>query len=407
MPVISCDCRQYLRARRFGLGLACCVLGLSSLVAGESVVDSPALEPGVSVGEQGVPVCRELDGREIACLSARHWIPADILRQRGRTVTQLFCEEDACSREAAQALAYFLRLQAQHEEDLGAASALRAYYTRIALREQLELTDESMQLIDSETDKQRAAQEGGLPAGTDRSAFERHRIEILDNRVQIVSKDRQLRCLLSELTRIDYAMSDVCLERLEVFETELNNEILKQQALEARQDLRGWIYLSRNVNEESAPVFAKMLGTLVGGWGLPIPTVSALKGLLCPPDYSGLAANMQRELQLAVETQRRWICQAVEEKCEALEEAYERRRLALSLVGSWRDRLTQLTELDRMGEARTAELAVARSELLRARADEIRRRLDARLAEIQLAEVVGGLSIRCCAGQAWLRTGNE
>lgn len=348
-----------------------------------------------------------IDGREIACRSAQNWIPADLLRARAQAIVQLFCEEDDCTRQAAHALSNFLHMQADHQEDIGAAAALRAYYTRIALVEQLALARESREFVDQQSSRQNAAVQQGLPAGVDLTSFERTRLEIEDQVLQLRSQDRQLRCLLAQLAKVDYDMSAIEHEQLEIFQCPLDCQRLKQQALTLRHDLRGWRYLACQVNETSAPIFAKMLSSIVGGFGLPLPTISGLKQLLCPPDYSCLAANMQYELQLTVETHRKWICQAVDEKCCKLQLAYERIRLAEQTVESWRTRISQLERLDDSGDGQPGERATAQSELLKARADEIRRRLDAKLAEVDLAEASGGLRDRCCAGQAWLLTGYE
>lgn len=351
--------------------------------------------------------CLQLDALSIGCKAAQNWIPSDLLRQRACTIVKLYAEEDECQQRAAAVLARFLNLQAKRQEEMGAASALRAYYTRIALAEQLALTVDSLQFVESESTKQSAAQEGGLPAGTDLTSFERHRLEIRDQQIQIHSNDRKLRCLLAQLTSVDYAMSDVCQEPLEVLEMQLHCPNLKQFALANRSDLRGWQLLAVNVNEESAPIFARMLGTLVGGWGLPIPLSVGIKAILCPPDYSTLAGNLRYELDLTVETHRRWICQAVEEKCAALQMSYQRIGIAQQMVMSWESRIAQLGELDGQTDSIAADLAEARSELLKARSEEISRRLDAKIAEIDLAEATGGISDRCCSGQPWLLTGFE
>lgn len=349
-----------------------------------------------------------LDGRSIACRSAQNWIPADLLRSRARTIQRLYCDEkDECARQAAAAMSKFLHMQASHQEDIGAASALRAYYTRIALAEKLALTSDTLQLISEEESKQIALQSRGLAAATDMSSFDRNRFEVTDNQLLITTQDRRLRCVLSELTGVDYEMSSILQEQLEVYRCALDVPGLKQIALQQRKDYRSWIYLSRNVNATSAPEFAKMLPTLIGGWSLPLPTIFGLKQLLCPPDYSQLAADMCRELQLTIETHRRWISQAVEEKGSNVNLGYDRIDLAQQAVASWRARIEQLRELEEQGAPRPQELAEARTALLRARGEEIDRRLETRTAEIDLAEAVGCISDRCCAGQAWLLTGLE
>ncbi len=348
-----------------------------------------------------------IDGRDIACRTAQHWTPAQVLRARGRTIIQAYCDEDECSQKAANSLAVFLNMQANHQEDIGAASALRAYYTRIAIREHLQVTFDSLSLIALEKGKQQAAQKGGLAAGTDLSDFERQKFSVEDQQIQLGSQERQLRTLLSQLARVDYAMDEVQQESLEVLANPMDCERLKAIALSTRHDIRGWSYLSGQVNETSAPIYAKMLSTMVGGFGLPLPTISGLKNLLCPPDHSCLTANMQYELNLTVETHRRWICQAVDEKCAKVQLAYRRIELAQQTLSSWENRIEQLEELEAMGDAEPEQIAVARVGRLKARADEISRRLDARIAEIDLAEALGGLSCRCCSGQPWLITGLE
>ncbi|MEM7475032.1 MAG: hypothetical protein AAF483_08565 [Planctomycetota bacterium] len=358
-----------------------------------------------SVEEQ--PPCMTLGGHDIGCLASDQWIPADVLRQRGRTIVQAYCDQDDEQRRAACALATFLNIQAEHQEDIGAAAALRAYYSRIAMAEQIRLTMESQRYIEQEAKKQQAAQEMGLPATTDLTSFSRLRFEVRDNQLQIQSKDRQLRNVLSELTGVNYESSQICQEKLEVQVADLDCERLKAVALQLRQDLRGWKYLYCQVNEDSAPVFAKMLATVVGGWGLPLPTISGLKQLLCPPDYSCLAANMRYEIRLTIETHRKWIRQAVDEKCEGLVLAYQRMELAQEVIESWEQRVARLEELDRAGENAAADLAAARSELLKARAEEISRRVDAKIAEVDLAEACGGISDRCCGRRPWLLMGTE
>ncbi len=346
-----------------------------------------------------------IDGRDIGCRAAANWGLAEVLRARGRTLTQLYCDQDDCARVAAQALSKFLQLQAANQEDIAAATGMRAYYTRVALAEQLSLSAHALELVDAEDEKQQALMEGGLAAGADLSEFVRRRIEIADQRLQVESQDHQLRSVLFGLTKLNYLCEDIHHERLEVQRQNLNCSSLRQTALSLRHDLCGWRVLARAVNENSAPEFGKMIPTLVGGWTLPMPTIGPLKQLLCAPDTTGLAANMKRELELVVSNQTEWICQTVEQKCNQLELSYRRIELAQQTIDSWLTRLEQLEQLQVSGAGKPELVALAQVELLKARSAEVSRRLDARLAEIDLAEATGGLAQRCCKGEAWLLTG--
>ncbi len=348
-----------------------------------------------------------IDGRVVACCAARHWAPAHALRARGKTIVTAYADEKQSVQQAACSLASFLNLQACYQEDIGAASALRAYYARIAVQEQLQVSAQSLELLEREQTKHNAALERGLASGVDSSAFERRRLELEDQQLQLRSQDRQLRCLLAQLAKIDYDAASVLQEQLDVRASTLDCQRLQTIALEGRCDYRGWINLAKNSSESAAPLIGQLVKTAVGGFGLPLPPIRGLKALLCPPDLSSLAESMQRELNATVDAQRRWICQTVEEKCHKLRLAYRRVELARATVESWEQRLTQFEQLEQFGDLATEEHAAARIGLLKSRAEEISRRLEARSAEIDLAEAVGGLSRRCCAGQAWLLTGHE
>lgn len=348
-----------------------------------------------------------IDGRVVACCAARHWAPAHALRARGKTIITAYADEKPSVQQAACSLASFLNLQACYQEDIGAATALRAYYARIALQEQFQLSTQSLELVEREQKKSNAALEKGLASGVDSSAFERRKLEIEDQQLQLHNQDRQLRAVLAQLARIDYDAASVRQEQLDVRISSLDCQRLQSIALKDRCDYRGWINLAKNSSESAAPLIGQFIKTAVGGFGLPLPPIRGLKVLLFRPDLSSLANSMQRELNSTVDAQRRWICQTVEEKCHNLQLAYRRIELARATVESWEQRLVQLEQLERLGDRAIEEFAAARSGLLKSRAEEISRRLEARSAEIDLAEAVGGLSRRCCAGQAWLQTGQE
>ncbi|MEO8269377.1 MAG: hypothetical protein ABI557_06640, partial [Aureliella sp.] len=288
----------------------------------------PAIEPVVSalpisalpssaspIENTDVVPSAVIDGRLVACQAAKHWTPAQALRARGETIVTAYAEKDQYAQRAARSLASFLNQQACYQEDVGAASALRAYYARIAVHEQLQLSEQSLEIVERQQSKNKAALERGLTTGVDSSAFDRRRLEIEDQQLQLHSQDRQLRSLLVQLAQIDYDAAAVRQEQLDVRITPLDCQRLQSIALTARCDYRGWLNLASQTNENSAPLIGPLLTTAVGGFGLPLPTVVGLKTLLCPPDLTELVDSLHRELNATVAAQRRWICQTVEEKC--------------------------------------------------------------------------------------------
>jgi hypothetical protein len=148
-----------------------------------------------------------------------------------------------------------------------------------------------------------------------------------------------------------------------------------------------------------------MFSTAVGGFALPFPPGGPLKNLFCSDDYEALAASMRSELSCVIEAHRDWITQTVNEKCYELQLAYTRHQLALEMIESWRSRLQQLEQSSATGRANPQSTSEAKAGLLAAQVEEVARRMEAKSAEVDLAEVVGGLACRCCDGRPWLVTG--
>ena len=138
-----------------------------------------------------------------------------------------------------------------------------------------------------------------------------------------------------------------------------------------------------------------------------MPELSLWGRLFCRTDADKLAASLTSEMQMLETALADQIDQQVALRCEKLQLSYQRLVIAQQLVDSWLARSEQLTLLAEQGDRRPEMEAEVRAGVLAARAVETERRLEARLAEIDLAEAIGGLSQRCCDGDAWLVTGPE
>ncbi|GAB5403699.1 MAG: hypothetical protein Aurels2KO_19300 [Aureliella sp.] len=349
----------------------------------------------------------QVGGFEIACAAARKWAPAHALRARGATVVRAFCDEDESSRRTAGAINRFMHLQAAHQEDLGAGTALRAYYTRIVLAQQLGFITEALELSDEEQGRLSALLEQGVASGVDSTQFARKRIDLLDQAAQLDSQDQRLSKVLEHLTDFPFSASGFGFEALEVRGQTLNCDGLVEFAFCNRHDLQSWVYLRSQVNQETAPVIAKMLSTVTGGFALPLPDVSWVKDLLCRDRYAQLAADLKRELSCVIQTQRDWIEKTVLEKCSELDLAYQRIQFAQKTLASWDERLAQVERLSALGKAVPESVVAAKTERIRAQVELASRRLEAKVAEVELSEACGGITQRCCARQPRLITGNH
>ena len=391
------------RGITLGLVLAC-LLSSDISLAQDGLDAHPVRLAGSSPLLTDSPVW---DGRMVGCAAARNWQPSVAIEQRRRTLMRLYCDEqDPCVCAAVNAMSTFLHLQAERQRDVGAATALKAYYSRIAVAEQLQILQQAETLNKEQANKQQALQRQGLAAQVDMSEFDRQKLSLLDQRIQLESRDRQLRDALDELTcvMIDYDQSEQ--ETLEVFRSPLDRDRLIQFGLSRRTDLIAWQHLSHHVTDASAPIFAKLLGGSVAG-AIPLPLGTGLKAILCPPDFNCLCSSVKQEIKQVVRIQSDVIRKEVRDHTYALELAYERIEIAKEVVSSWQDRLSQLEELDSKGSGRPKERTLAASALLDSKTKLIQRRVEARLAEVDLAESVGALTQRCCAGQPWLVTGYE
>ncbi len=83
-------------------------------------------------------------------------MPAKQLRQHAQSVQELYCEQDDCTRQAAAAIARFFNLQADHQQDLAAAYALRAYYAHTAIKEQTTLLTEAATALQNQREQQKS-----------------------------------------------------------------------------------------------------------------------------------------------------------------------------------------------------------------------------------------------------------
>ncbi len=366
---------------------------------------SIATEQTVTVDNVAVGQTIQLSGFEVACAAASNWAPAHALRARGATVVRAFCDEDESSRKTAAAINRFMHMQAAHQEDIGAGTALRAYYTRIVLAQQLALITQALAMSDEEQERLRALLDQGVASGADRTQFARKRIELLDRAAQVDSQDRQLERVLEHLTDFPFTASNPGMEILEVRGQPLDCDGLVDFAFCNRHDLQSWVYLRSQVNQETAPVIAKMLSTVTGGFALPLPDASRIKDLLCRDRYAQLAADLRRELSCVIQAQRDWIEKTVLEKCSELELAYQRIQFAEEVLASWDERLAQVERLSALGQAVPESVVAAKTERIGAQVELASRRLEAKLAEVELSEACGGISQRCCAGQPWLITG--
>jgi hypothetical protein len=349
---------------------------------------------------------QSLGAREVGCRSAMNWQPARTLRSRAATTQSLYCDQSECKQQAAAAIARFLSLHAAAQEDIAAASAMRAYYTRIALALQLEKVAAGTKAINDQQAKQKSLMEQGNAAGVDLSLLERQLMDVEDRRLQIVSQDDQLRRLLLGLASIDYESGSCAVEPLSIERSMLDCDSLIRQALASRHDLMAWRTLQGQINEESAPMLLAVVSSAAGGFGIPVPSVAAIKLWLCHKgDNAALAEGLRRELSSIVRFHESFIGQTVYEKCQQLRLAYDRWELQQRKLDSWKQRLIQLEKLSEYGEARPKELAEVRAGIVQAESEEIVRRMDAKLAEVALAEAVGCLAHNCCQGAAWLPLG--
>ncbi len=380
-----------------------------SLVTEVKVLKRPPLDAplaAVSTNSSPNPIepQNSIDSRSVACRAASEWLPAKQLRQHAQAVQQLYCEEDDCTRQAAGAIARFLQLQADHQQDLAAATALRAYYARAAIGEQFALLEQSKAELQKQRERQSAIQQKGLAAAVDLTSFDREEITFNLQRIQLQHRDRQLKESLNDATRVQYDWDACALEPLEIREQTLDHEYLQQFAAGHRHDLLALQCLSRQINSGTAPMLSSIVNSATGMASLPLPKRCFLGRLLGREDNTILTNNLKQSIAIACETQASDVRCEVSEKAIALELAYQRIGLSKETTASWAKRLEQLERLSELGDSRPADFASAKTSMLGANAIEVERRLEAKLAEIALAESCGGLSQRCCQCLAWLVT---
>ncbi|RMF42429.1 MAG: hypothetical protein D6753_07630 [Planctomycetota bacterium] len=364
-----------------------------------TALQGPTVPTGESTNAWPEDSAVAITGLDVGRSAADRWIPSQLLRDRAMTVRHLYQSAGADRRRGAAVLANFFCTQADYQDSVGAAAGMKAYYAWIAAGTQLGIIESAVEQLHEQQQLLQRLIESGVTPSFDLSSIERADLKLQDLRLQAQQQQRQAATGLLELTGLD--LQEAVVERLDVMPTALDCDGLQTLALSTRADLQAWRNLYRCTDAGSADMLARALNTGIGNWGIPLPPQSRLPQLFgC--DRSGcLAADLRREIWKTIELQERWIRIDVGEKCAHLETAYQRMELAAGLVASWRSRLERLEELERYGRGRPEEAASASAELHQAEAEWVMRRFEARLAEIELAESIGGLARRCREGSAW------
>ncbi len=345
-----------------------------------------------------------IESRSVACRAASEWMPAKQLRQHATATQELNCDGDDCTLQAANAIARFLRQQADHQQDMAAAIALRGYYTHAAINEQFELARKSVAALAEQRERQLAIIEKGFAAAIDLTSLDREAITLQLQRLQLEHRDRQVTESLNDAMRLNYDWRSSETEPLEVRIQSIDANYLVQFALTHRSDLLAIQCLSTQINSGTAPLLASVVSSASGMISLPLPKRCFVNRMLRREDNTTLANNLRESIALAYETQAKAIRREVSESTISLELAYQRITLSQEATATWEKRLEQLERLAKLGDSRPADLTIAQTSLLASQALQVERRLEAKLLEIALAEACGGLYDRCCNGQAWLIT---
>ena len=354
----------------------------------------------VAASEPGI-----LDGRTIACQAACCWPLAKFLEERAASIRADGARGHKAGERSAALQSNFLRRQAARQRDVAAATALRAYYSWIANREQLIIVAAGFDLQREQSATQNALIERGIGID-DPTELERKRLELRDKQLQLESNDIQLAQSVRRLTCCASDPRTAIVETLQVQPTVLPCDQLVGFALQHRQDYLSYVELCQNLDEQSARAIADLLSPLAGGVGLGMLDLNFLENLCLAAHGSDALTHVTRELRTAIDLERRLIQQAVCDKCHALSLAYERTAIAEQLLATWNERIAGLSRLEQLGEARGQAVALARAEQLQARSTLVSRQLAAKLAEVDLAEAMGDLAPRCCRGEPWLVTCN-
>ncbi len=357
------------------------------------------VEPAVESPVESTSIAA-VNGHTVACQAATCWPLAKLLEERARTLLCDAQDRHKSSQTSASLQANFLRHQAVWQRDIAAGTALKAYYTWIANQQQLKLVEEGLLFQNEQVRVQEALIAKGI-AIADPTELDRKRLELEDNKVQLLSAQRQLTSGLLRLTCCHTDLSQCATESLEIQPQAADCGALVTYALQHRHDYLAIVQLCQCLDEETAVSIAQLLTPLIGV-GIDVLDMNLVERLCLKARGEELLAQVRRELKLASDVWRTRIEQSVCDKCQALDAAYQRVQIAEQVVSSWETRLAALKRLEELGDARGEAMATARAQWISARSTLVTRQLSAKLAEVELAEAVGELSVRCCQGQPWL-----
>lgn len=362
------------------------------------------IEPSMTAAAPVTADAASWTAAQLACRAAQCWGPSRLLLQRAATLEESNGVLRLHSRDSVEAQIQFLKHQAAWQQDLVAAGALKSAFTVLAFDAQLEQAERGLALTAEQSAAADALSAKGI-APSDPTAMARRRLGIEDQCLQLLKGRTLARITLAQLTSLPECNPILVAESLDVQPRCLDCDALIREALSHRSDYRGWQMLATRLDKSNVAAISEIISSTAGNIGLVEHHPQLVDSLWAKLNAGQILERVRNEIHTVTDLQRRLIESAVCERCNVLKIAYERVITAQELLDSWNQRVAALERLAELGHAQPEALGEAKAKQIEATASLIQRQLEARLAEIDLAESCGGLAQRCCSGEEWKRGG--
>jgi len=338
---------------------------------------------------------RAITTEECRLLAAEHSSVGNLLQAERTAVCSAASSEKGHLSHSDKLHLLLLHQSSLEARNRSAAAALELYYRLVEAEANARILDEALRLLDEAASELKRAREAELPVGTDPGQFDRERLQLQSQRVELERTISELNTRLKQLIGLTGTGHNLRLWpesdwSVQVTLYEPEQEVAR--GLASRPELVGLRALRDNLDAETVGLAKRLLagvngllGTSGGALGMLGITNKLRRTRADAAEVAARRAQLQqytrdREQEVAAD-----IRQAIDNIAARLREV----ALAEEMRLAWQQRVEDLQRRREIGRATYADVVAAQLALLRAQSAEISAITAWLIAELKLREAQG------------------
>ena len=339
---------------------------------------------------------RTLLADETQCLAAANSKLANLVELERQAVARAA----GCVKKTAELAALeqqLLCLRAIHERNQAAAQALEAFYKLAEVRGNSPTLTDSLGLLARMQDDLRKVKEEGLKVTADRTALDRKRLELLDQRAQLDLADAQLSEQLRGLIGLQPGEPTRLVPQADLVVTvePIDVDVAISIGLTTRADLAALRLLQEELDTQTLPAARRGLSQTDPALGVPAPTIGPLLKILHVDTSSSELQIRRTQLTELLDSRQQQVASEIRLAAAEIQTRLRQAAIAGETLQSWQARVSDLTALRDVGSATPLEIQSAQLEVAAAHASLLKQAIGWRIAQVKLKQAQGLLAAEC------------